>query len=233
MTSRPSPVYLLAGGPGSRRHKDTLLTQVLARGGTAPTIAYIGAASHDNREFLDMIAGHMRECGAGKISLVPLADPRANMDKAREALETADMVFISGGDVERGMMILEARGVLPFLARLHRGGKPFFGLSAGSIMLSRLWVCWDDPDNDATARLLPCMGFAPLLCDTHGEDDDWEELHALLRLTPDGSVGYGIPSGAGLSVTPDGTVTPLAGSLHRFVHRSGKVVRLADLEPGK
>ncbi len=233
MTTRPSPVYLLAGGPGSRRKKDSLLTQVLGCGTPAPTIAYVGAASHDNREFFAMIAGHMQDCGAGRVILVPLAGTRANSDKARAVLETADMVFISGGDVERGMTLLETSGILPYLARLHAGGKPFFGLSAGSIMLSRQWVYWDDPDNDATAHVFPCMGFAPLLCDTHGEADEWEELHALLRLTPEGSVGYGIPSGAGLCVTPGGSVTALAGSLHRFIHRNGKVARLGDLEPGE
>lgn len=231
--TKPSPVYLLAGRPGSHRKKDSLLAQVLDCGSPAPTVAYIGAASHDNREFFSMIAGHMRDCGAGGVILVPLAGTRANTDKAKAVLETADMVFISGGDVESGMTLLETSGILPFLTQLHDGGKPFFGLSAGSIMLARQWIRWTDSADDTTAGLFPCMGLAPILCDTHGEADDWEELHALLRLTPEGSVGYGIPSGAGLCVTPDNSVTALAGPLHRYVHRNGKVVRLGDLAPGE
>ena len=48
-------------------------------------------------------------------------------------------------------------------------------------MLSRQWIAWSDPDDDATAAPFDCLGFAPLLCDTHAEEDDWNELRALLE----------------------------------------------------
>ncbi len=225
----PSPVYLLAGGPGSRRRGDPLLDQVLASCGTPhPSVAYIGAASDDNREFFSMISDHMRDCGAGQVDLVPLVGQKTNSDKAQTILKSADMVFISGGDVEAGMQVLEKRKILPFLRQLHRNGKPFFGLSAGSIMLARQWVCWDDPTDDSTARLFPCIGFAPLLCDTHGEDEEWNELQALLHLTTEGTLGYGIPTGSGLCVGPDGSVKAMGNPVHCYIHRNGQVVRLAD-----
>jgi len=232
-TAKPSPIYLLAGGAGSSRKKgDLLLTQVLASCGVPqPSVAYVGAASDDDQGFFSMLANHMSGSGAGQVTLAPLVGERAKIEKTKAILESADMVFISGGDVEAGMEVLEEREILPFLRRLHGGGKPFFGLSAGSIMLSQQWVCWDDPDDDATASLFPCMGLAPLLCDTHGEAEGWEELHALLRLTAEGTLGYGIPSGTGLCVDPGGTVEAMGDSVHRYAHRGGKVVRIADLEP--
>ena len=230
-TSGPKPVYLLAGGRGSRRKDgDPLLQRILAASGVPhPSIAYVGAASDDDRPFLLMLSTYMRRAGAGQVTLAPLVSKRAKLDKTRAILESADMVYISGGDVEAGMKVLEQRQILPFLRQLYEGGKPFFGISAGSIMLAQQWVRWEDPDDDSTASPFPCMNFAPLLCDTHGEGEGWEELRALLTLTPEGTVGYGIPSGGGLTSYPDGRVEAIGTPLHRFAHQGGAVTRIADL----
>jgi hypothetical protein len=73
------------------------------------------------------------------------------------------------------------------------------GLSAGSVMLARGWVRWVEHPQEKDA-LLKGLGFAPLYCDVHGEDDGWEELKALLRLLPAGTVGHGIRAGGALRV---------------------------------
>jgi len=232
-TAGPSPIYLLAGGGRSRRKDgDSLLSQVLTTCRVPhPSVAYVGAASDDDQGFFSMISIEMRGCGAGQVTLAPLVSTWSKVRKAQAILESADMVFVSGGDVEAGMEVLEEREILPFLRGLYQGGKPFFGLSAGSIMLARQWVRWDDPDDDTTAGVFPCMGLASLVCDTHGEAEGWEELQVLLRLTPEGTVGYGIPSGAGLCVAPDGTAEAMGHPVHRYARRGGKAVRIADLPP--
>jgi len=235
MDRNPGPVsvYLLAGGRGSlRTDRDPLLTRVLASCGVPnPSIAYVGAASGDSQPFFSMISRYLRRCGAGRVTLAPLAGKRGKLERARAILESADMVFISGGDVEAGMEVLEKRQILPFLRQLFDRGKPFFGTSAGSIMLGWRWVRWEDPDDDATASLFPCMGFAPIVCDTHGEAEEWEELRILLRLTPEGTFGYGIPTGAGLCVYPDGTLEALGAPVHCYANSGGAVVRSAELPP--
>ncbi|HEY5133400.1 MAG TPA: Type 1 glutamine amidotransferase-like domain-containing protein [Candidatus Krumholzibacteriaceae bacterium] len=228
-----SPIHLLAGGPGSRRSgKDPLLTRAIAQSGVSePRVAYIGAASGDDKGFFKMISGYMRTCGAGDVVLAPLASKRAKLEKSRSILESADIVFVSGGDVEEGMQVLEERGMLPFLREMRSGGKPFFGLSAGSIMLAREWIAWDDPNDDATSSTFPCMGLAPVLCDTHSEGEDWEELRALLVLSPEGTFGYGIPTGGGLCVYPDGTLEALGGPVNCLAKIGGLVRRRSDLAP--
>jgi hypothetical protein len=50
-----------------------------------------------------------------------------------------------------------------------------------------------------------------------------------LTLMPEGTVGYGIPSGGGLVSYPDGRVEAMGIPLHRFAHRGGTAVRIADL----
>src|SRR5208283_1309482 len=108
-------------------------------------------------------------------------------------------------------------------------GKPFFGISAGSIMLAREWVRWRDPDDVTTAELFPCLGLADILCDTHDEKAGWEELQAALALKKDGALGYGIATGTGVIVFPDGRVEGLGGPVCRYAREHGAVVRIADL----
>ena len=232
-TSGSVSIYLMAGGRDSlRTGRDPVLTRVLTSSGVPhPSIAYVGAANGDSQPFFSMISRYLRRYGAGRVTLAPLAGRRSKDEEARAILESADMVFISGGDVEAGMEILEKRQILPFLRKLFEKGKPFFGSSAGSIMLGRQWVRWEDPDDNATASLFPCMGFAPVVCDTHGEAEGWEELCALVRLAPEGTVGYGIPIGAGLCISPDGTLEALGAPVHCYTHGAGGVARSADLLP--
>jgi peptidase E len=229
----PAPIYLLAGGPGSRRsQRDPILARAIANCGVAqPSIAYIGAASSDDQSFFKMVSGYVQGCGAGDVRLAPLVGGRIKLDKTRSILEMADAIFVSGGDVEEGMEAIKERRILPFLCDLFAGGKPFIGLSAGSIMLARQWIVWDDPNDDATSSTFPCMGLAQILCDTHSENEDWEELRALLLLNPERESGYGIPAGAGLCVHPDGALEALGAPVNCYVKIAGAVKRSEDLQP--
>jgi cyanophycinase-like exopeptidase len=226
-------MYLLAGDPGSRRGmRDPLICRAIAGCGTPePSIAYVGAASGDDKPFFTMLARLMVACGAGAVELAPLAGRRFKLERTRSVLEKADMVFISGGDVEEGMNLIDERGIMPVLRDLHRGGKPFFGLSAGSIMLARQWIVWEDPADDSTASAIPCLGFAPVLCDTHAEEDDWEELRALLLISPEGTAGYGIPAGGGLLVRYGGEIDALGKPAFCFAKLDRMVKRRPDLRP--
>jgi cyanophycinase-like exopeptidase len=225
------PVYLLGGGwTANRRANDLLVREAFRRSGKEnPSIGYVGAASDDDEGFFDRLAGLFRENGAGEVKHALLASDGADLSAAKTALMNSDMIYISGGDVGRGMQVLNERRMTGFLAGLYRQGKPFFGLSAGSIMLAKEWVRWRDPDDDATAEIFPCMAFVPVLCDTHDEQGGWEELRRLLMLEKAGSVGYGIATGTALKVFPDGKVEALGGAIHRFVRREDGVKRISDM----
>jgi len=68
--------------------------------------------------------------------------------------------------------------------------------------------------DDATAEIFPCLGIAPVICDTHGEEDGWEELQALIALEKDKTIGYGIVSGTAIKVYPTEKLKPSAA---RFI----------------
>jgi peptidase E len=226
-------IFLVAGDPGKRgAGRDPLLSAILAQLGMArPSVAYVGAASGDSRVFFIWIAALLKKAGAGSVRLAALASRSVDPAKARAILRESDLVFVSGGDVEAGMDVLQQKNMVKFLGDLYRQGKPFFGISAGSIMLAREWIRWSDPDDDSTAEIFPCLDIAPVICDTHAEDDDWEELKALLALEKEGVKGYGIPSGGTIKVYPDGKVEALGDVIPQYINRGGKVIRLDDLVP--
>ena len=232
MTADPKPVYLLAGGgpPKPRHRPDPLAEEALQQAGVSnPSVAYIGTASGDNAGFCMMISRLLRKAGAGEVRLAPLCGRRADPQEAMRVIESCDIVFVSGGDVEAGMDALAKRGMIGFLRSQYSGGKPFFGVSAGSIMLAKNWVRWKDPDGHSSAELFTCLGIAQVYCDTHDEEDDWEELKALTGLIPPDSISYGIPSGMGLATNPDGSVRALGGAVPRFKNVDGRVKKIRPI----
>jgi len=214
----------MAGGPGSlKKAADPALVRAIESTGVRnPSIAYIGAASGDDRRFFGLIAEYLKNAGAGEILLAPLAG-RANIKRAETIIGSADLIFVSGGDVEAGMDILDKTGISAFLRSMRAAGRRIMGVSAGSIMLARQWVRWRDPDDDGTAEVFPCLGLAPILCDTHGEGDAWEELRALIGLLPDGEKGYGLRTGATISVDWTGRIELVAGTADVFTKKKGEI----------
>jgi cyanophycinase-like exopeptidase len=233
MTQNVKPVYLLAGGrPTARKRQKTLLEMVYRDFGVAsPTIAYSGTASGDDRNFFGFISAELKGAGAGEITHAVIAPDGADLEKARAVLAAADIVFVSGGDVSAGMDVLREKDMLGFLTGLYRQGKPFFGISAGAIMLAEKWVRWPDPDDENSAELFPCLGFAPIICDTHDEEGGWGELQAALKLEKEGVRGYGLASGSGVRVTPDGKVQAIGGTVYQYIRRRSGVERIEDLLP--
>ena len=211
-------LHLLAGGPGhgSRGSREVLRRAVRAIGNPRPTLAYLGCASGESSPFRLFMATSLKAAGSGRVVNVALGGRWPDLSAAKSCLDGADAVFVSGGDVERGMDVLERLDLSSHLRTLAEQGKPFIGLSAGSIMLARSWIRWGDAGDDASAELFPCLGLAPLHCDTHDEESGWVELHALLRLLPAGSEGWGIPSGGDLVVGPDAAVTWTGPTPARF-----------------
>lgn len=231
--SNRKPVFLLAGGrrSGGQNPDPVIQTVIKEIGNTSLSIAYVGTANEDDKRFFQFMQSAFLAAGAGKVEHALIYSRKADLEKARRILSAAHAVFISGGDVEAGMKSLEAQNMVGFLSSLNEQGKFFFGLSAGSIMLARKWVRWRNPDDDSSAELFPCLGLAPIICDTHAEDDGWEELKVALRLEKESTEGYGIASGTAIKVYPEGEVEALGGPVIHYARLHNKLVRLPDIIP--
>jgi peptidase E len=224
---------MAGAGPGTgprsvRFHKQA----VEATGKKKPRIAYVGAAAGDSKAFELMIGGMIFGLGAD-VTSVKLTKKSVKTSEAKDQLAEADLIFITGGDVDAGMKVIHDRDLAPTFRELHQAGKVMEGVSAGSIMLGAQWVRFPDEDDDSTAEPFDCLGVVPQSFDAHSEEDGWSELQTLARLLaarpkPPRYV-YGLVSGhCGLW---DGkNLSALGGALHRFTCAIPPV-RTDDLAP--
>lgn len=187
-----------------------------------PKVAYIGAANGDSTAFFFTVKNILSGAGASEVAFVKLASDNADARAARDALARADIIFLSGGEVEDGINWLKKHGLFEFLKELHRDGRQFVGISAGAIMAGAYWVRWGVPGDDDTASLFECLGLSPKTFDTHAEDEDWIELKTALRLLGDGSRGYGIPRGGVIAAYGDGGLVNLKKEYLTFTYELGE-----------
>lgn len=222
------PVFLLAGG---NFHNPESIVPSMARvlqecGKQKPYVVYLGVASGDDVDFFRHFQTLLQAAGAGEVNFLRLAGQRVDLSAAKQALEAADAIFLSGGEVEDGMRWLVQHGLAGFLKELYGRGKLFFGVSAGSIMMGTHWVHWENLQDDATAELFDCLGFVPTVFDTHAEDEDWKELKLALKLQGPGSRGYAIPSGGMVCGDSSGKVVALEKAPICYGNQEGRVQKV-------
>ena len=164
------------------------------------------------------------KAGAGEVTLTPIAGRRADTGAAKRILSEADAVFLSGGEVEDGIVWLKNAGLDGLLTDLYRGGKPFIGVSAGCIMMGRNLVHWDAEGDDSTASLFPCLNFVPFTFDTHCENEGWKELKCALRLMGENARGHGLSSGGFYSADGDGHLTSFRNAPAVFRNVGGEIL---------
>ena len=217
------PAILLAGG---RPRDPAAMSAMMSRafqGMEKPQVAYIGTANGDNLVFFQAMKAMLISAGAEKVNFVHLAKKKPDTDAAKKILAGADVIFLSGGEVEDGMNWLKQHGLVGFLRDLYSAGKRFMGVSAGVIMMGTHWVHWDTEGDDSTSKLFDCLGIIPRLFDVHGEDEDWVELKAALKLMGSNARGYALPRECMLSADSQGTLVNLSKEYMVFVNEGGTI----------
>lgn len=206
-----------------KRTKNYIREVFKACGNTAPKVAYVGTASHDSKPFFMIMKGQLTKAGASEVDLVPIVGRHANAEKAKRLLSEADCIFLSGGEVEDGIVFLKKAGLDVFLTQLYNEGKVFFGVSAGCIMMGRNWVHWDVEDDDSTSSLFDCLNFVPFTFDTHCEDEGWKELKCAVRLMGGGSKGYGLSTNGFFTADPEGNFVVFENAPAVFRNNGGEI----------
>jgi len=217
------PAVMVAGG---RPFNPAAIAAMISKGFGGiekPFVAYIGTANNDNPVFYHLMKSMIKKAGAGKISFVHLAKKKPELDAARKTLANADVIFLSGGEVEDGMNWLKKHDLVGFLKELYSKGKRFVGVSAGVIMMGTHWVRWGTEGDDSTSELFECLAFTPVLFDVHGEDENWVELKAALKLLGPGAQGYGLPGGCMISADSKGNLKNLEKEFMVFINEGGNI----------
>jgi len=219
------PAILIASGsPGDALH-DRAFSHAPAR----PKVAWIGAANSDSTAPFGRAAEafarrygaevrHARSIGAG-----------LDLDATRDAIASADVLYLAGGDVRQLAERLSAHRLDEAIRARHAAGAVTIGLSAGAIGLTRSWVAFPEDEEEGERPFrFPCVGALPQAIDVHDEESDWEELRALLAIwaadEPDAVVdAYGILAGGALEVT-DGGVAHVGPPPKRLRLDRGRII---------
>jgi len=220
------PAFLLAGGRPRNEEAAVRMIECAFEGIRDPRVGYIGTANGDSEPFFEAMSELLLKAGAKDVVKACLAREDADVDDAKDIFLCSDVIFLAGGEVEDGMNWLNKHGLVEFLKDLHKEGKQFMGTSAGSIMMGLNWVRWDVEGDDDTSELFDCLGIIPAVFDTHGEDEDWRELKAALKLLGDGARGYGIPHSGAISADSAGTFINIEKTLLTFINDGGHIKQI-------
>src|ERR1041385_4572614 len=128
------PLYLLADSQLFfwKSDSNSLTERVRADlDSSSPKAAYIGASNGDQPEFYSLFVAAMESMKISDCRLVPSQPSREDT----AFLEEADLIVLSGGDVERGWRVFEQNGFKELLPRLRYDGAVLIGVSAGAVQL--------------------------------------------------------------------------------------------------
>lgn len=194
---------------------------------SAPRIAYIGASNGDSAEAHSIFAAAVAQLESASAHHV-----RASYSaEDREFLETADVVVLSGGDVEVGWNVFKQTGMGEQIKNLYLDGAVIIGVSAGAVQCGTHAALSAEPSAN---KLVEMFGFVPYIIDAHDEKQHWARLSSTIYLLEGGAAGLGIPTGGGLAVHADGTLEPIRTAVDHYTFSQGKfqhAVLMPDIAP--
>jgi cyanophycinase len=211
------PLYLLADSQllFVKGGGDSLSERIRADLDSAnPKAAYIGASNGDQPEFYSLFQAAMESMGISNCRLVPSQPSREDIS----FLENAELIVLSGGDVERGWQVFEQNGLKELVPRKRFDGAVLMGVSAGAVQLGLGCL-----SNAAQPKSLDMFRFAPFYVGAHDEENDWWDLRALVNLSQADTRAIGIPAGGGAVYQSDGTLEPIRKHLTELTKESARI----------
>ncbi len=191
---------------------------------SSPRAAYVGASNGDDPTYYSIFEAAMEEVGITERRMIPADPGAADLD----FVDAADLILLSGGDVERGWRAFEANGLKQVLVRRYYEGALLIGISAGAVQLGL--GGWGT-GGFASGRLVDTLRILPHVVGAHEEGEDWASLKAAVLHLGGHVRGYGIPLGSGFIYHPDHAVEPLRRPLIEIRVQGGDL-RQVVLLPG-
>ena len=183
-----------------------LLTELVAGAPKGYRVCYLGCY-HDDSDWGKVTVDFFRKKLGAECWWPKLSDPDLDVDEARKQIESAEVLYLDGGDTVAGVEHTRARGLLPSLKKAAKKAYLVYGLSGGACAAGPYTIGYDD---DGEGHVAPCydMGI-PYPIDVHDEKNDWPEMRALLEIVAKDKkikkkAGIVIPTGSALVKTPEG-----------------------------
>src|SRR5581483_11976919 len=191
---------LHTGNPAGKK----LLTGLLKDAPRGFKACYVGCY-HDDSDWGDVTVRFFEKLGAA-CAWPKLSDPDLDVKQAKKDIESADVLYLDGGDTLAGVEHTRARGLVASFKKAARSAFLVYGLSGGACAAGPYTIGYEE---DGEGFIGPCydMGI-PVPLDVHDEKADWPEMRALLELAKNDKKakksGIVIPTGSALVMTPEG-----------------------------
>ncbi len=158
--------------------------------------AYIGAANNDRPEFYQIFQAAMQSAGVRQTMHIRKEFTPAQ----RQALQSAQVILLAGGDVLEGWKIIKQSGMATVLVDRYYQGAWLIGVSAGAVHLGLLAA-------DEEGNPQEMLKLVPFVIAVHDEEQQWHSVKRLLQKTENRFVhGLGIPMGSGIIYRSDHTI---------------------------
>jgi peptidase E len=183
---------------------------------TAPKAAYIGASNGDDPQFFSIFKAAMDGIGIRNCRMILSA---FSFDD-ESFITDADLIFLAGGDVEKGWNVFNEVGLKELIIKRYYEGALLIGVSAGAVQLGLFGLVQEE---GAVNKLLDMAKLVPFVISAHEERDEWRRLREAIQLLNGNADGIGIPSGGGLVYYPNATIRAIRYPLAEFTMRNGVI----------
>src|SRR6185369_17801126 len=160
--------------------------------------AYVGASNGDNPDFYALFVAAMEGVGICDCRMIASALSEADLIYINDA----DIILLSGGDVELGWRTFVTNGLNKHIPRRCYEGATLIGISAGAVQLGLCGLAAD-------GSLIETFQLVPVIIGAHEESDNWKTTRDLLRLSPTNTRAIGLPTGGGAIYHPNQTLEAL------------------------
>ena len=180
------------------------------------TAAYIGASNGDRPEFYQLFKSAMENIGNTDCRMI-----HSDFSKTDQAsLESADVILLAGGDVERGWRVFESVGLHEIISRKYKEGALLIGISAGA---TQLGLRGYREEQGLVTSLFSTFKIVPYIIGAHEEKEEWRRLGAAVLMAGGNKKGIGIPLGGGMIYRANGSVEAIRYPLCEVSTRSDQI----------
>lgn len=215
------PLFLLADSQllFLRESEPTFIQRVREAVDSAePKAAYLGASNGDDPSFYSIFEAAMQSIGISHCRMVPIHPSADDM----AFLQSADLVLLAGGDVEKGWRAFEQNRVKDLLTRRRYDGVVLIGVSAGAMQMG-LGGLVEPAAESSAIKKTEFFRFAPFYVGAHEEQHEWWNLKLVIDSSQVDARGIGIPMGGGATYFPDGALEPIRKPLTEFLKEDGQL----------
>lgn len=194
---RPKQILALGGGMFSMEPENGLLDKYLLNLAPVekPKICFLGTASNDGKEYIDLFYKFFRQKNCTAIHL-PLFETTKTTKEIEKIILEQDIIHVGGGNTKLIMETWKEHGVDKIMKKAWQRGVILSGMSAGAI-------CWFEDGitnpNPGELSRLECVGLLKgSFCPHYDDRPELREVFKKLIMEDVIHEGYGVEDGAAL-----------------------------------